>query len=131
MKLIRPLLFLAIISMVSAVAVFAQANGSVGGTVTDANGAIVPGATVTVLAADGKKKEYLTNGKGEYSITGLAAGKYTVKAIAKTFDLYQNESVDIAAGQKTDLIIVLAAATIQENVDVKVDTVVSTEPDNN
>lgn len=131
MKVIRSLSFFALFSLLSAGTVLAQAAGSIGGTVTDANAAVIPGATVTVLAADGKKKEFLTNARGEYTVTGLAPGKYTVKAIAKTFDLYQNDDVDIKAGEKTDLIIILMAGSIKADVEVDTTTQISNAPEDN
>ncbi|MFN2501039.1 MAG: carboxypeptidase regulatory-like domain-containing protein [Pyrinomonadaceae bacterium] len=130
MKLIRPLFILAMLTAISATAVFAQSVGSIGGTVTDANGAIIPGATVTSVATDGKQKQFVTNAKGEYSITGLTAGKYIVKAIAPTFGLYENAEVTVIPGEKNDLIIVLTAS-LQESVDISLANTVSNDPDNN
>ena len=98
--------------------IFAQTLGSLTGSVTDSLGASVVGATVTVVGADGKQKQAITNARGEYSVAGLAPGKYAVKAIAPKFALYDNADVEIAAG-KNDLIIVLTVGGVQENVDVQ------------
>jgi|CXWL01.1.fsa_nt_gi hypothetical protein len=130
MKLIRIVLF-ALISIVSATSAFAQGTGSIGGQVTDANGAVIPGSTVTAVAADLKEKRVVTNAKGEYTITGLAPGKYTLKAIAPTFGLYENKEVDVVSGQKNDLIVILTAAAVEENVDVSLNEQVSTDADAN
>lgn len=131
MKLIRTALFLALISIVSIGTAFAQANGSIGGTVTDATGAIIPGATVTAVAADLKQKQSITNARGEYNITGLLPGKYTLKAIAPTFGLYENLEVVVTAGEKNEMFVVLSAAAVQETLDVSVREQISNEPDNN
>ncbi len=131
MTIIRALSFFALFLLLSAGTTFAQATGSIGGTVTDANAAAVPGATVTVLAADGKKKEFLTNAQGEYTITGLAPGTYTVKAIKTGFELYQNEAVALKAGPKTELLITLLPASIDVKVDVDTTTQISNDPESN
>lgn len=131
MKLLRTALFLALFTVFSIGTVLAQANGSIGGTVTDANGAIIPGATVTAVAADLKQKQSITNAKGEYNITGLLPGKYTLKAIAPTFGLYENMDVVVTAGYKNEQFVVLTAASVQENVDVSLNEQVSTDTDAN
>ena len=131
MKFIRPLFLLGIISILAVSSAFAQANGSLTGTVTDANGAIIVGATVSALSATGAKKDYISNSKGEYTINGLAPGKYTVKAIAPKFGLYENTEVVITAGEKNEMFIVLTVAGIEENVDVSVNEGVNNEPENN
>jgi len=131
MKFIRPLFLLGIISMLAVSSAFAQANGSLAGTVTDANGAIIVGATVSALSATGAKKDYISNSKGEYTINSLAPGKYTVKAIAPKFGLYENTEVVITAGEKNEMFIVLTVAGIEENVDVSVNEGVNNEPENN
>ncbi|MEP6789225.1 MAG: carboxypeptidase-like regulatory domain-containing protein, partial [Acidobacteriota bacterium] len=131
MKLIKTVLFVTLFSIVSASAVFAQANGSIAGSVTDSLGAVIVGATVTVVSADGKQKQSIANARGEYSITGLAAGKYTVKAIAPKFALYENAEVAVTAGEKNELFVVLTVAGVQENVEVSNATGISNDPDNN
>ena len=103
------LLTVALIAFSSAIA-FAQAAGSIAGQVVDSLGAVVVGATVQAVSSDGSQKEVVTNARGEYSITGLAAGTYTVKAIAPNFALYENAEVVVTAGQRSELIATLTVA---------------------
>ena len=110
---------------------FAQQNGSIGGSVQDANGAIVVGASITVVAADGKEKTATSNQRGEFSVTGLAPGKYTVKVIATNFSLYENAEVEVTAGARTELIVPLTVGGVEENVDVNSNTGISTDPEAN
>ena len=131
MKFIRTLFLVGLISALSAGAAFAQGLGSVAGQVTDALGAIVVGATVTAVAADGKQKQATTNGRGEYSIPALIPGKYTVKAIATKFGLYENTEIIVNAGAKTDLIVILTVSGVDETVDVNNANQVSTDTENN
>ncbi len=131
MKLIRSFLLIATFVAVSAGSIIAQTAGSIGGTVTDALGAIVVGATVTAVAPNGTQKQAITNARGEYSIAALAPGKYTVKAIAPKFSLYENTEVEVTSGQKNELFVVLTVGGVQENVDVDSNNQVSTDADAN
>lgn len=127
----RTILFSILFSVAFIATSFAQATGSIGGTVTDTLGAVVVGAAVTVVSADGKEKQVVTNGRGEYSISSLAPGKYTVRVSAAKFALYENTEVTITAGDRNDLLIVLTVAAEDQKVEVSEDNTVSTEADNN
>ncbi|MCA1589399.1 MAG: TonB-dependent receptor [Acidobacteria bacterium] len=110
---------------------FAQQNGSVSGQVQDTLGAVVVGAAVTAVAADGAEKSTTSNSRGEFSITGLKPGRYTVRVLAPNFALYENTEVDIAAGSRAEITVPLAVEAVQEQVDVDTDTGVSTDPNAN
>jgi len=56
MNFIRAAFFSAIIAILGIGDAFAQGVGSIGGSVTDPRDAIVPGAIVTAIAADGTTK---------------------------------------------------------------------------
>jgi len=73
-------LLIAVLSMVSCVAVVAQIDRAVlEGTVTDSTEAAIVGASVKIVAVDtGISQEQRTNSKGYYRISGLAVGRYTV-----------------------------------------------------
>lgn len=131
MKFIKPILSAGLLTLVVASGAFAQATGSVSGQVVDSLGAIVVGATVTAVDAGGKQKVNVTNARGEFAINGLAPGKYTVKAIAPKFALYENTEVIISAGEKNELTVVLTVGGVVENVDVSTSTGVSTDPNDN
>jgi hypothetical protein len=54
-------------------------SGDIRGTVTDASGAVVPGATVTLLNTDtGVVKELVTNSVGLYDAVSLLPGQYRI-----------------------------------------------------
>ncbi len=131
MKIFRSITFLLLISLALATGTFAQTAGSIGGQITDSLGAVVVGASVTAVSATGAQKQAVSNARGEYSITGLAPGKYTVKAIAAKFALYENAEVEVTSGERTDLIVVLTVAGVEENVEVSNGSNVSNDADNN
>jgi Carboxypeptidase regulatory-like domain/TonB dependent receptor len=130
MKAIK-FLTIGLIALFSFSSAYAQTNGSIAGSVTDANGAVVVGAAVSVQAAAGLRRDVVTNAKGEYSVTNLPPGKYTVKVFATKFELYENTEVQVAAGEKNELLVVLTVGGIVENVDVSQNDSLSNEPDNN
>jgi len=58
---------------VSGPGLFGQADtGAIAGTVTDATGAVIPGATVTAISTDnGLKLSGVSNGTGEFTILAV------------------------------------------------------------
>lgn len=68
--------------------IWAQSNisGDITGLVTDASGAIIPNATVTVTSsATGAVHTTTTAGNGEYRVTQLPPGRYTIVIAASNF----------------------------------------------
>lgn len=75
-------------------------TGSITGTVTDASGAVVPNATITIIGPTGQTIRATTSGAGSYSSGALIPGSYTVRVEAKGFKTAQltlNVQVDNAA----------------------------------
>ena len=72
---------------------FAQ-NGSISGTVSDADGNPLAGANVSV---EGTSMGAATITSGAYSISGVPAGSYTVTASYIGYES-SNQSVDVSAG---------------------------------
>jgi len=60
--------------------------GTISGAVTDATGAVIPNAAVTITNVDTNVATTITtNGSGDYSVSGLNPGIYRVEASAKGF----------------------------------------------
>jgi hypothetical protein len=131
MKFITLFILNLILALALSVPVFAQQNGSLSGQVQDSLGAVVVGATVTVVAADGKEKTTTSNQRGEFSMSGLAPGKYTVKVKAAKFALYENAEVEVTVATRTELTVPLTVEAMEEQVDVSESGTVSTDPQNN
>ncbi|HMQ02817.1 MAG TPA: TonB-dependent receptor [Pyrinomonadaceae bacterium] len=131
MRILRSILLTGLFALLLNVPGIAQQNGSLAGQVTDSLGAIVVGASVTIVTPTGTERNTTTNSSGEYTVTGLAPGKYTVRVSASKFALYENTEVEIAAGRRTELIAVLTVEGLQEEVEISSDGGVSTDPSNN
>lgn len=121
--------FLAI--AVLAIVGFSQQQGSVTGQVQDTLGAALVGASVTVVSPDGRVRNATTNQRGEFTVTGLAPGIYTVRVATPNFAIYENNEVEITAGQRTELLVPLTVEGVEEQVDVDTANQVSTDPNSN
>ena len=107
------------------IAIDAQTAGSMSGTITDPNGAIVAGATVTLKNdATGYERRTTTNDKGGFAFTSLQPGIYSVtiensgfkKAVASniTVQVSVDAAVNIAleVGQATETVTVAAGQEV-------------------
>ena len=93
------------------------------GTVTDASGSVIVGATVQVRALDtGLTAEQKTNSKGYYRFPGLAVGRYTVTVSATRFKVKVIEDVVLRVGQTRTLDADLVVGANTEKVDVRAST---------
>ena len=80
------LLAFALIFSVAATAQTTVSQGSIQGTVTDASGAVVEGAKVTIISkANGRAITTSTTSSGTYNSGGLIPGDYVVRVEAKGF----------------------------------------------
>lgn len=94
-------------------------DASLGGTVTDASGAVVPGATVTVTnEGTGVVSTAVTNSAGVYSFPRLLFGSYTVKAEQKGFQPKSFTKVSLATGQQARLNFQLEISGMATSVEV-------------
>ncbi len=73
--------------------------GSVVGAVTDSQGAIIPGATVTIKDENtGLELTAVTDGSGTYTIRNVLGGTYTLRASLQGFKEYVQTGIPVTAG---------------------------------
>jgi hypothetical protein len=96
-------------------------TGSVAGVVNDAQGAVVPGATVTAIhEPSGTSYEAVTQADGRFAILGMrVGGPYKVTAELAGFGVQTKDNVTVNLGTSTDLEFSLSVAAITEQVTVK------------
>lgn len=99
---------------------FAQGvKASLGGTVTDESGAVVPNATVTVTGIDtGVAVKTTTNASGVYEFPSLDQGNYRVAADAAGFKefIYGRVVLDVGAQVKTNFSLQVGVASTKVEV---------------
>src|SRR5580700_4563148 len=98
---------------------YGQATGSITGTVTDASGAAVTGAKVTVSApATGLTREATTDGAGNFVVTLLPVANFTVRVEVTGFQTAEARDVRLQVDEHRELDFRLTPATVQTNVEV-------------
>ena len=99
---------------------FAQTiTATVSGTITDPNGAVVPGATVTALSVDtGQRKTTITSDEGVYTITFLPPGTYNVTVSKTGFADVARENIRLEIAQTANIDVALGVSGGEVTVDV-------------
>ncbi len=119
MRRIATLMLLLIVAPVLGYAQATSVNGgSIEGTITDSTGAVVPNATVVVLATDTNlSKTLATDSGGFYSVGPLNPGPYTVRVSAPGFEALSVRTV-IQTGTATSGSFKLTIGASTETVEV-------------
>jgi len=112
------LLCMAVISPMGARAQLAG-TGAISGTVTDESGAVIGGATVTVtLVNQNTSTIRTTTGAGDYNVTPLTPGVYSITVTAKGFQTYVQQNVVVDALQTVAVNIKLTIGAAQQTITV-------------
>ena len=94
--------------------------GSVVGNVKDAQGAVLPGATVTLLnTGTNLKRETVTDGQGAYNFINVLAGSYDVKIALQGFRETVRTGVPVTVGQISRVDMSLEFGSMSETITVK------------
>jgi len=95
-----------------------QGTGTIGGTIEDESGGVLPGVTVTLInvGTDGVRTA-VSDGEGRYQITGLAAGSYELVGLLPGFRS-DAATVMLAAGGSAVVDMSLTIAPLAETVTV-------------
>jgi outer membrane receptor for ferrienterochelin and colicin len=127
----RAALLVLLCYMLSASPLYAQNAVALRGQVVDETGAVIPGAQITLVSVDGRRRAAKANAAGEFVIANLAAGDYQLTATFKGFQPYADNSLHLT-GADAPLKITLAVAPVQTETTVNADQPgVSVEPENN
>ncbi|MCS6805117.1 MAG: carboxypeptidase regulatory-like domain-containing protein [Acidobacteriota bacterium] len=109
-----------------------QAPVRLRGQVVDELGAVVVGATVTLVAPDGTEKKTVTDIDGNYLFDHLVPGTYRLRAEATGFAPYENTAVMVSPGNREPLRIALTVAAVTEQIEVSTSgATISVDPESN
>ncbi|HEV7645435.1 MAG TPA: carboxypeptidase regulatory-like domain-containing protein [Pyrinomonadaceae bacterium] len=96
-----------------------QTTGAIGGKVVDPQSAVIPNATVTITNLGTNKVTTVnSSGDGEYRVTNLEPGTYSVEATSGSFAPTKIASVIVEVGRETslDLSMSITGSSAQVNV---------------
>jgi Carboxypeptidase regulatory-like domain/TonB dependent receptor len=117
-KIVRVVLSCTVPLMLAIPAVAQQTESRIFGKITDANGGVLPGATVTITAEKtGAVRTAVVDADGRYIVTNLTPGQYTVSVELNGFAPNRG-SVAVGAGDAKPLDLSLAVAGVSEAVTV-------------
>ncbi len=102
------------------------------GTVTDPDGAVIPGATVTATPRQGEASVTTTQADGTYTLPTLQPGLYSLTVTRAGFATYVQQVVRLASAQQLVVDPHMAIEQQSQQVQVNADTSqVSVDPDSN
>src|SRR5438034_1295161 len=103
-----------------AVPAFPQGNtGRILGNITDATGALIPGATVTITDVErGTSRTLITDEAGAYNAPSLPPGTYRIRAELTGFKTTERPNVVLEIGKELKIDLGLEPGAINEKVEV-------------
>jgi hypothetical protein len=109
-----------VVALLLATAAYAQqGRGTIFGTVTDATGAVVPGATITITnIATNVVTTTITNDSGYFSMPNLQVGNYSVAAVKEGFKKRVQSGLTLEVDQKAQADLTLETGAVTEVLEI-------------
>ena len=102
-------------------------TGTIQGTVTDINGAVVPGASVEIKNLDTNfSKTFTTDEGGRFVALALSPGSYSVTVSKQGFATAVAEKLELTVGQALNLPVSMKISQVQERVTITATPTVDT-----
>src|SRR5918994_5046004 len=94
-------------------------NGVISGIVSDAQGAVLPGVTMTLRNAEtGLARTLVTETDGRFRVGGLPPGRYSIRAEPQGFGAVEITDVTVAVGSEAVRNLTMQVQGVQESVTV-------------
>ena len=91
-------------------------TGTIAGRIVDAQGAVMPGVTVTGKnIATGFTRSEVTDATGSYRLAALPVGTYDLTAELQGFNRVENKGIVVNVGQTLEVAMTLKLATVSED----------------
>ncbi len=98
-------------------------TGTIQGTVTDPDGAVVPGVDITLVnTGTNQTRTVATNGSGNYSAPGLPVGTYDLEASIAGFNTERRTGIALQIDQSARFDITLQVGAINQVIEVVAET---------
>ena len=124
-RTIRVLTVLGLLAMAALPARAQITTGTVSGTVKDAQGGVVPGATVVLISETKgtKSTPNVTNSTGDYVFPNVTADTYTVEISMEGFKTLARKNVKVSGGDRVSVpIVTLEVGGAAETVNVQAES---------
>ena len=118
----KNLLTAALFALIAVLPAYAQVSGgSIAGSVTDQQKAVLPGVTITIQGSD-RTLTAVTDEAGQFRFLNQPPGSYTVTIELTGFSKVVREGIVVAVGRETTLPISLKLASVAETITVTGET---------
>ncbi|MFN0121109.1 MAG: carboxypeptidase regulatory-like domain-containing protein [Blastocatellia bacterium] len=118
-SLFRWLCLMSLITLISGAAIAQQGRGTIFGTVADASGAVVPGATIAITnIATNVETTTVSNDSGFYSLPNLQVGAYTVSATKTGFKKRLRTGLTLEVDQRAQVDLTLETGAVTEVLEI-------------
>ena len=98
----------------------AQGTADIVGTVRDATGAVLPGVTLTVTnVANGQQRSLTSDARGNYVVTALPIGEYSIRAEIVSFRPQVRSGVLLQVGDRPRIDITLELGDVTQEITVQ------------
>ena len=109
----------ALIFLLASISAWAQATGTISGTVTDQSGAVLVGAQVVIRnVATDLSRTVTTNAQGRYTAPALPSGDYIVNVTATGFQRYSRAGITLTVGRDAVVDMALQPGQVSQEVEV-------------
>ena len=110
----------ALVVVLTAASVSAQATGELAGRVTDESGGVLPGVTVTATQTDtGIMRTVVTDGEGNWVMPNMPTGPYRLEVMLQGFRTYVQTGIVLQVGGTPTLNAALAVGSLEETISVE------------
>ncbi|HEY6802373.1 MAG TPA: carboxypeptidase regulatory-like domain-containing protein [Pyrinomonadaceae bacterium] len=118
LRFVQVILFAVALLGLSQISYAQEITGVISGTVKDANGAAIPGATVTISDSDKKVvvRSVTANDNGDYTAPNLLSGNYDIAVEAASFKKTLLNKVKLDVGQRRTVDVTMETGNISESV---------------
>ena len=115
----RLLLVLVLALSFAPIILFASVKSTILGTVTDASGAVIAGATVKVTSVDtGFTRQITTEASGDYVVPDLDPGRYSVTVDLAGFKTFTRTGIELQVDQRLRVDVALEVGNVHQQVEV-------------
>src|SRR5688572_27222506 len=114
-------IFSVLILSLASIGAFAQdiTSGTIQGVIADAQGAVVPGATVEARNVDTNfTRSFITDEDGRFTLLALPPGRYVVSVTKAGFAKLNQENVEITVGRQLALNLTLRVSGVSGEVTI-------------